>query len=247
MSQLQETNKPVSVHCYFRAVRRFFNWSMVEKIIEVNPMSVIRPPRVPEKVIIPFSDDDIFKMVNLCDARNWFIDRRNKAIILTFLDSGLRLLEMFNVKLADVDLGNGSILVMGKGAKQRFVPISHVTSKAIMSYLYMRSDKYPNMWLSEERVPLKSPNSIQQMIGTIAKRAGVTGVRASPHTFRHTFGTRTLENGANVFQVKALLGHATLDMTRKYSASLDSRQAVEAHHGTAGRKGFSPVENMKLR
>ena len=85
------------------------------------------------------------------------------------------------------------------------------------------------------------------MIGKLAKRAGVTGVRASPHTFRHTFGTRTLENGANVFQVKALLGHATLDMTRKYSATLDSRQAVEAHHGTNGHKGFSPVENMKLR
>ena len=82
---------------------------------------------------------------------------------------------------------------------------------------------------------------IQIMIKRLGRRAGLRNVRCSPHTFRHTFGTQAIKNGANVFEVQALLGHSTLTMTRKYAATIDSEDAIKHH------KNFSPVDRLKLK
>jgi Site-specific recombinase XerD len=79
-----------------------------------------------------------------------------------------------------------------------------------------------------------------QTIVVLGKRAGITNIRCSPHTFRHTFATMCLRNGAGEFEVQSLMGHSTLTQTRKYAASLNSEVAVQGH------KKFSPVDNLKL-
>lgn len=230
--------KPYTFHDYFRAIKRFFNWLVDEDILAVSPMSNMKPPRIPKTLIQPFRLEDLRSLLYLCDD-NTFLGIRNKAIILVFLETGLRLSELANIKIKDIDFDRGIIKVMGKGAKERVVAIQHKTQKAILHYLINRKDNHPCLWVTEEHRPLTF-HGIQIMIIRLGQRAGLKNVRCSPHTFRHTAATMCLDNGAGEFEVQAMLGHSTLTMTRRYVASLNSEKAAEAH------KRFSPVEHLKL-
>lgn len=236
--KLQETNNKTSVYDYYRAVKRFFNWLVAEGILKRSPMTVIRPPKKEDRLIQPFKPEHIQDLLLLCD--NSFLGTRNKAIILTFLDTGLRLSELANIQLADIDFAREIIKVMGKGAKERVVRIGKRAQKALLRYLLMRSDAYPCLWLSEERRPLTAWG-IQEMIRKLGKRAGFNGIRCSPHTFRHTFGTQALRNKADIREVQSLLGHSTLKTTLRYVATVNSEDAVISH------KSFSPADRMNLK
>lgn len=235
--KLQETNSPVSIHDYYRVVKRFFNWLVEEEMLEHSPMSSIRPPRMPRKIVQPFTMSQIADL--LCDSST-FIGARNKAIVLTFLDTGLRLGELAGIQVGDIDLDRETIKVMGKGAKERVVRIGKKTQKAVFYYLLMRKDSCPCLWVNHERKPLTAWG-IQLMIRRLGRRAGITEVRCSPHTFRHTFGTQALLNGAGEFEVQSLLGHSTLTMTRRYVATLKSENAIIGH------RQWSPVDNLRLK
>jgi len=236
--KLQETCQAISVNDYYRVIKRFFNWMVEEGVLAHSPMATIRPTKVPKKLIKPFDPGHIEDLLTLCDGK--FLGTRNRAIILTFLDTGLRLSELANIQLTDIDFERETIKVLGKGAKERVVRISKKTQKALLKYLLVRNDEYPCLWVSEERRPLTAWG-IQLMIRKLGKRAGITGIRCSPHTFRHSFGTSALRNGASPFEVQSLLGHSTLDMTRRYTATLNSETAVISH------KRFSPVESLKFK
>ena len=231
----QQRCKPVSVHDYYGTINRFFNWMVEEGILKENPMSRMHPPKFPRELIKPFKTQDILDLLTLCD--NSFLGFRNRAIILTFLDTGLRLSELASIQLDDMDLDNEVIKVMGKGAKQRLVRIGRETQKAILKYLLQRNDELPCLWVSEERRPIKAIG-IQIMIKRLGKRAGLKGVRCSPHTFRHTFAITCLRNGMGEFSLQWILGHSTLQMTRKYVGSLGATDAIKAH------KLASPVDRL---
>jgi len=235
---LHDRIKPSSVHDYYGCINRFFNWLVVEGILEQSPIARMRPPRVPRQVIQPFSQDDIRRMLVVL-GDNSFLGYRNRAIILAFLDTGLRLSELANIKLNDVDFDNGIIKVLGKGRKERFVRVGKGTQKAILRYLLQRGDKQPWLWISEKGVPVKA-RGIQSLIKRLGKRAGITDARCSPHTFRHTFAITCLRNGIGEFNLQCLLGHTTLQMTRKYVQSLGTDDALSAHEKA------SPVDNMRL-
>jgi integrase/recombinase XerC len=237
--KLQDKGAPASVAGYYKSVKRFFNWLVEENILDRSPTARIRPPRVPQKVVVPFRPEHIKLLLLLCDDRT-FVGARNKALVLAFLDTGLRLSEMAGIQLADIDFDRETVKVMGKGAKERVVRIGKTAQKALLRYLLMRRDDHPCLWVSEERRPL-THWGIAQVIDVLGKRAGIGDVRCSAHTFRHTFATRALLNGAGEFEVQSLLGHAKLDMTRRYAASLRSEEAVVGH------RRFSPVDNMRLR
>lgn len=233
---IQQYCKPASVKAYYGSVNRFFNWLVEEGALELNPMGRMHPPRVPKQLIKPFRRQDIADLLALCD--NSFLGLRNRAIILTFLDTGLRLTELAGIQFQDMDLEREIIRVMGKGAKERVVRIGKETQKAVLRYLLQRSDSLLCLWVTEERRPMKA-RGVQVMIRRLGQRAGLKNVRCSPHTFRHTFGTAALELGADLREVQSILGHSTLTMTLKYVATVGSEQAVKRH------KQFSPVDNMK--
>jgi site-specific recombinase XerD len=240
MLEKKDTCQAVSVKDYFRCTKVFFNWMVGEHILEITPFAntSLKPPKVPKKIIEPFKLTQISAMLSKCNL-NTFLGCRNRAIILTFLDTGLRLSELAHVMLADVDIDHETIKVMGKGAKERVVRIGKHCQRSIIQYIRWREDDQPNLWVTEERKPLQS-DGIVLMLRKICKKAAIEGVRCSPHTFRHTFATQSLRNGANVFELQRLLGHAVLDMTRRYADSLKSEQAIEAH------RKFSPVDNYKF-
>jgi len=198
----------------------------------------MRPPRVAKEVIQPFTQDDIRRMLVVLGEDN-FRGYRNRAIILTFLDTGLRLSELASIMLNDVGFDNGIIKVMGKGRKERFVRVGKETQKAILRYLLLRKDQQPHLGIGENGEPIKA-RGIESLIKRLGRRAGITDARCSAHTFRHTFAVSCLRNGMGEFSLQSLLGHTTLQMTRRYVQTFGVSDALSAHEKA------SPVDNMRL-
>ncbi len=119
-------------------------------------MERMHPPRVPRQVIKPFTPEDVRKMLVVLGENN-FRGYRNRALVLTFLDTGLRLSELAAVQLTNIDFDNGIIKVMGKGRKERFVRVGKETQKAILRYLLQRKDDSSWLWISEKSDPMKAP------------------------------------------------------------------------------------------
>jgi integrase/recombinase XerC len=229
-----------TVNNHYRELHRFFAYLKDEKIVEETPMLTMHPPRKPKYIIKPFNHDQISVLLAMCNDET-FLGARNRAIILVFMDTGLRLSELANIQLSDVNIQRDVITVMGKGNKERVVPFCKVTKAALLKYQKFRNSELPGLWLTEERRPL-TVRGVEITIIRLGKYAGLSGVRCSPHTFRHYFGTNSLLNGAPDWAVQQLLGHATLDMTKKYRETINSENAVSFHRGNSQSKGFSPVE-----
>jgi site-specific recombinase XerD len=226
---------PSTQNSYYRSLKTFFNWLVVEGMLDKIPFTNIKPPRVPRMIPMPFSHQDIAQLLYLSSGNN-FLARRNRALILLFLDTGLRLNEMATLNIIDADFDRETLTVMGKGVKQRIVRMGKEAQKALLKYLLMRTDTLPCLWVTEERRPLRR-NGIKIAIRRLCLYAGITDARPGPHTFRHSFATQSLRNGAGEFSVQSLLGHSTLSTTKRYVASMNSEDAVIAH------KSFSPVDN----
>jgi len=237
--KLRETNSPISVGDYYKSIKRFFNWLVDEGLLEKTPMQNIKPPKKVVKIIRPFSRQDINNLLLLVTS-NHFVDLRNKAIILMFLDTGLRLSELAGVQLADVNFDQETINVMGKGARERVVRIGKTVQKALLRYLLTRHDDYPCLWVTEEGRPL-SVAGVQIAIKKLCHRAQITDAKPGPHTFRHTFATQALLNGASEREVQNLLGHSSQKMTQQYTATITSEHAVKGH------RRFSPVDCLGLK
>lgn len=236
---MQQTNKPKSINDYYKVARRFLSWLVEEERLDKNPMLRVKCPRVPEIIIKIFNADHIHKILMLCeDGTRTGI--RNKAMVLVLLDSGIRLSELANIQVNDIDIQRGIITIMGKGAKQRVVGVSKTTLKAVIRYYESRPGKSPQLWLTEEGKPI-TPAGVSQIFKVLKRRAGFTDVRLSAHTFRHTSGTMALLNGASEREVQLLLGHRTSEMTKHYTATITSQAVVGRH------KDFSPVSRMGLK
>ena len=235
--KMQETNNPTSMSDYHKAVRRFFNWLVAEGFIEKNPMTTIRAPRKEYKVVQPFTQQDVNNILAVCSGPR-FLDIRNTAMVLVFLDTGIRLSENAALNTFDVDFNHESVKIHGKGAKERYVRIGKATQKALLKYLLTRRNVTDvALWLSEEFRPL-TKDGIQSTVKALCSRAGVENVKKGPHTFRHTFAINFLRNGGDVFSLQIILGHSTLAMTRRYVSSLGTEDAFKSH------KKASPVDRM---
>ncbi len=152
------------------------------------------------------------------------------------LDTGLRLSELASLRVGDVR-PDGTLHVMGKGAKERIVPIGASARRALVRYLATRAAVAAGDPLFCGRWgPALTARGIQLAIARLGRRAAV-GTRCSPHTFRHTFARGYLVNGGDVFSLQQILGHATLDMVRRY-VSLSEADLV-ARHRTA-----SPADRL---
>jgi len=232
----------VAVATYYNHVRAWFNWmaSPERRIIDRSPFATLKTPSIPKTIIKPLTAEQIQQMLECCP--DYFLGVRDKTIVLLFYDSGLRRSEAVNIKLDDVDIKNGIIKVMGKGAKERRVAIGEETRRALTMYLLRRTDSQPWLFVTRDRAkdPEKmSPRAIYLVVKRLMQRAGITGVKLGPHTLRHSFATASIRNGANLFYVQSLLGHSTLNMTRRYAATVDSEEAIKNH------KNFSPADRLR--
>lgn len=232
-----------TINCYLRAIRAFWGWLLSEEYIEVNPFDRVKVPKPPKKVIMPFSEEQIRSLLGVIDTKSP-MGFRDWTIILTLLDTGIRVSELTGLELINISLVQRYLKIHGKGNKERIVPIGISVQRALGKYLnkYRQRSVYPlsdNLFLNRDGMPL-TPNRIESIIKRYATKAGIQGVRASPHTLRHTFAISYLRNGGDVFSLQRVLGHETLDMVRNYIC-IAQHDLQEAH------LRCSPVDNLKLK
>jgi integrase/recombinase XerD len=163
--------------------------------------------------------------------------------VLIFLDTGIRVSELADLTLENVNLDHMQLKVYGKGSKERTVPIGVRVQRAIWKYLQQyrpdpASPRFTTLFLTKDGKPV-TKGRIETQIKRYEERAGITGVRCSPHTFRHTFATSYLRNGGNVFSLQRILGHSSLETTMVY-INLAQTDVQDAH------RRYSPADNIDL-
>lgn len=141
---------PASIHVYYRSLNTFFNWLVNDGHLDKSPMQNINPPKLDNVLIRPFTQEDISRLL-LMTSGSRFIDFRNQAIVMVFLDTGIRLQEMVGLQIRDMDFGTGLVRVFGKGKRERYVRVGKTARKALLNYLAKRVDEYPCLWLTEEK------------------------------------------------------------------------------------------------
>ncbi|HEY87140.1 MAG TPA: tyrosine-type recombinase/integrase [Dehalococcoidia bacterium] len=231
---------PGTVQNYVRTLRPFFSWLYREGYTEENILERLRPPRIPQKMVEVLTNGEVSNILN-CIDNNTTSGSRDKAVVITFLDTGLRLSELIGLKFDDAHIDQGYLKVMGKGAKERVVPIGSVAEKALQRYLFhFRPEPFfedqDNFFLTLDGKPM-SINSVQTLFCRLAKKSGVKRFHA--HLCRHTFATNYLINGGDVFSLQQILGHSSLEMVRRY-VTLASAQVRVQH------RKFSPMDKMNL-
>jgi site-specific recombinase XerD len=225
-------------------LKAFFNWCVREGFIQESPLAKIKLKNPKLNVVQPYSKQDILKLLEICDYdyknKEKFLGSRNKAIILMFLDTGLRASELANIKRDEIDSERGWIKVKGKGAKERVVRIGATAPKALWRYMvYREKSKYQELWLTEEFRPMKV-GGIQIMLMRLKERAGVTA-KGNCHRFRHTFALNFLREDRNPFNLQYLLGHSDLRMVKHYVSTLGMEDALKAHESA------SPADLLNIR
>jgi site-specific recombinase XerD len=212
---LRATLSPVSVAGYVRGLKAFGNWCAAEELAEAKALRTLRRPRVPRKLVEPLSDEALRRLLDGASTRD-------RAILLLFFDTGLRLSELAALRSADLR-PDGSVKVMGKGARERIVPVGSTARQALVRYL--RANRAPEsgapIFRSDRGGGALGARGIQQAFRRLKLRAGIAG-RCSPHTLRHTFARAYLINGGDAFSLQRILGHATLDMVKRYVALADT-------------------------
>ena len=233
----EEGLSPGGIQNRIRALKAFFNWLHREGYTETYRLERLANYRVPSRVVDVLTEAEIGRVLAACDTKSdW--GARAYAILTLMLDSGLRISEVTGLRTAELELDAGWLKVLGKGGKERIVPFGTATQRALWRYQhhYRPEPLGPDVYffLTLDGRPM-GRSALTQAIKRAAMRSGVT--RLHPHLCRHTFATRYLINGGDVFSLQQILGHSTLEMVRRYV------NLASAHVAVQHRK-FSPMDRI---
>ena len=237
----EKIKNSVSVQSYIRGLRAFLHYLHEEEYIDEDICRKFKLPKATRKVIDVLSDEEIDKLLAALSGDEW-LTVRNRLIVALMLDSGLRLNEVVTLQSSSVHLKERYLIVTGKGDKQRTVPFGEFTAKTLEEYLVITKNAgvKTNLIIKVSETlcgfePITQA-TIKNMFRRLKARAGIP--RLYPHLLRHTFATRYLENGGNIYTLQAILGHTSLEMVKKYLHLATTRIRADFPK-------FSPLDNIK--
>jgi len=233
-----EGHNPGGVHQAYRTLKTFLYWWEAEVEPEgwKNPIRRVKAPKVPTQTIAPVELDTVHRLIETCKG-GAFIALRDKALLFFLLDTGLRAFEVCAVNLEDIDLMGGAVLIrQGKGGKPRTVFIGQKARRALRAYLKQRREANPALWLTQDQERL-TYWGLNEIVRRRSKAAGVK--KPGLHDFRRAFALNFLRNGGDIYSLQRLMGHADLQVLRRYLAQTD--QDLQAAH----RRG-SPVDRAEF-
>lgn len=201
------------------ALRSFYKYLTIEKFVDKNPILLIDLPKIKKTLPSVLSYEEINKILDIKVTDKF--TARNKAMLELMYASGLRVSELINVKMSDIDLDNAIIRTMGKGSKERIIPLGDYAIKAIEDYILgYRSSlliKGPSeyLFLSNHGTEMTRVGFFK-IVKKIAREKGIK-TKFSPHTLRHSFATHLLDAGADLRSIQEMLGHADISTTQIYT------------------------------
>ncbi len=201
------------------ALNSFFTWAKREEIVQTNPIAKIKRPKYEKKLPHFFTEEEMLVLLRVPDLESKY-GVRNKAMLELIYSSGLRLIELARLRLQDIDLRKGLVRALGKGNKERIIPVGKPAIEAINAYLAIRSSfgeasRCDRLFVTMSGKPWDSKqlNSIlQKYISVVAQQQGF-----SPHSLRHSFATHLLKHGADLRAIQEMLGHSNLSTTSIYT------------------------------
>ncbi len=218
LDTLHYKNSSISRH--LSALRSFYAYLVNQGIIKTNIFKMISSPKKEKKLPSFLQYSEIEKMLDVCDKED-VLSIRNRLIVETLYDTGIRVSELVNIKINDIDKNHKEIKVLGKGNKQRIVYFGDYEIESLERYLTLSRPKLlknkTNNYLFLNHLGNKlTDRGVRLIIENIIKEASIKH-KISPHTLRHTFATHLLNEGADLKSVQELLGHASLSTTQIYT------------------------------
>ena len=212
--------KPQTQARIISGLRRFYDYLILEELIEINPMKNIETPKIGVHLPTTLTLKEIDKMISNIKLTSK-TGIRNVAIIELLYSCGLRVSELVNLKISDLFFKESLIKVTGKGNKERFVPISKLSQKYINNYLNeirqnhkIKKNFEDTLFLNERGTNL-SRNMIFIIVNKLKKQSNINK-KIGPHTLRHSFATHLIENGADLITIQKMMGHESITTTERY-------------------------------
>lgn len=227
----------ITIHRTYGALRCFFRYLSQERVIPATPFVLIEKPKKGSVLIRPLDMEQV-RLLLAQPRTKTYVGFRNWVMMLTMLDTGLRLSELLGLRRDKIDWQASRLYVLGKGNKERAVPFGAAVKKALWDYAQWRGDVAgQDVFFLDQFGGQICPRHFQITLKRHGKAAGIEGVRVSPHTLRHTFATQYILNGGDAFSLQAMLGHSTLEMVKIY-VRLANRDVALQH------QRYSPVDKL---
>ncbi len=189
-----------------------------------------------KKIVPTFTKEQIKVLLKQPDSTT-FTGFRDYTIMLLLLETGIRVRELCDIIVSNVNWKEGYIIADGKGYKQRQLPIQQTMMMQLRKYMDIRGElETDKLFTTIDNLPM-STRQVQERLKMYGDMAKIRDVRVSPHTFRHTFAKMYIQNGGDIFTLQKILGHTSLEMVRRY-VNMFSGEVAEAH------KKYSPLENL---
>lgn len=219
-----------SINRKISALKSFFKYQLKMNKIEVNPVSSIASLKISKRLPSFVAQKDIKTLFNYVEFPDTWEGKTNRLLLMIFYQTGIRLSELINIKKSQIDNSKGLIKVLGKGNKERIIPLNNALLKEIERYIsdknFLSDETQKDFLLLNKKGKKLYPkyvyNVVKKYLGGVS-----TNERKSPHVLRHSFATHLTNNGADINAIKELLGHASLASTQIYTHnSIDKLKAV---------------------
>lgn len=227
-----------SVNRKLSSLKSFYKFLQKTEQIAVSPLNKHKALKTQKKIQVPFTSKEITAVLQDLDKEKDFVSLRNKLIVELLYSTGIRRVELINIKVADIDLEQHTLKILGKRNKERLLPILNTVKKTLISYLEIKEKLQINnqfLFITEKGNKIYE-TLVYRVINTYFSQVS-SKVKKSPHILRHSFATHLLNEGANLNSVKELLGHSSLASTQVYTHnSLDAIKKVYNNAHPRGNK-----------
>lgn len=207
--------KSSSINRILSSLKNYYDYLEYQHLIEYNPLKDLNRPKKEKRLPNFINNNDYEEIIKKSLERTDFIGRRNTLLLELLYSSGIRISEAINIKIKDINISDKSIRILGKGSKMRIVYFGEYAKEYLEEYLKVRNSSLEYLFLNKNNTPL-TRRGAEYIISNLVKTS-LLKKKVTPHTFRHSYATEMLNNGADIRSVQELLGHSSLSTTGIYT------------------------------